>query len=170
MTFWHVYEDLSTYEQSVVSFDDICASSGVPPKTLLMAIAASGFDAGCDIANLVAAHVHPKVVDASIQAALKPDGIEDRKMLLQHHGFVPVPKGTSIVVNASSSAVAHAAAAAQSNPSVPSFLDDVDSTGDATKIVQGEIVKTQQALPPASETPLPWDGILDQVASKAKVG
>ena len=171
LTFWHVYEGLSAYEKGVVSFDDICASANIKPKAILMAVAASGFDAGCDIANLVAAHVHPKVVDASIKAALKTDGIEDRRMLLQHAGFIPVPKGTSITVNASSHAVAQAHSAAVSSSSVPSFLDDVNDVTTATKAVQGEIIEAQapKALPPG-DTSTAWEATLAALTDKEKAG
>jgi hypothetical protein len=169
LTFWHVYADLTPSDQAIVSLDDLCAASGIAPKAILMAIAASGFDAGCDIANLVAAHLHPKVVQASVDAALTPEGIEDRKLLLQHAGFIPVPKGQSIVINASSHATAQAHASSAAAAGMPSFLSDVEDVTEATKAVQGEIVEAQKALHPAP-TSEPWTETLDTLKSKEKVG
>jgi len=171
MSLWHVYENLTPYEASIASLDDLCAASGVAPKAILMAIAGSGFDAGCDIANLVAAHLHPKVVDASVKYALQADGIEDRRMLLQHSGFIPVPKGQTITINASSHAVAASHAAASGSASVPSFLADMEDAVSASKVVQGEIVQTQtKELGPAPSSAA-WEATLAALdKEKEKVG
>ena len=167
MTWWHVFEKLNQHEKQVVSYDDICAASGISPKNILMAIAGAGYDANCDIANLLASHMHPGVVAASAKAALKGDGIEDRKLLMQHQGFIPVPKGTSINIHTSAhaQAAAHAQAQSLSDPSVPSFLDDIDDLGSVTRAVQGEIIEAQvKALPPASEpSEADWAATLDQI-------
>lgn len=172
MTWWHVWEHLSKYEQSHVSFDDICASSGIPPKNILMAIAGAGFEANCDIANLLASHMHPKVVEASIKEAQKADGIEDRKLLMSHSGFIPVPKGSSIVINNAPQAIAMAKAqsVSMSDPSVPSFLQDIEDLSPVTHQVQGEVIQAQaKELPPA---PLDseWASTLDALAQKQKTG
>lgn len=179
MTWWHVFEKLSKYEQTQVSYDDVCAASGISPKHILMAIAAAGFDANCDIANLLASHLHPKIVNASAKAALKADGIEDRKLLMQHQGFIPVPKGTSINIHASSQSIAAAHATSSNDASVPSFLEDVDEIGNTDRVVQGEIVAAQiKALPPAAHpSEADWAATLDSITTstptpvaKIKVG
>ena len=120
----HVWESLKPWEQRQVTLDDICAAAGVSPGKMVKAIVGSAFDANCDVANLVAAMAHPRVVKASIRAATRADGIEDRKLLFQHHRFIPVNKGATVNINAS--ATANAAAAAQANPELPSFADDLD--------------------------------------------
>jgi hypothetical protein len=167
MLWWHAYEGLSKYEQSVVSYDDVCAASGISPKLILMAIAGAGFDANCDIANLLASHLHPRVVEASGKEAITPRGIEDRKLLMQHQGFIPVPKGTTINISSSahSQAIAAAHAAATSDPSVPSFLNSIEDLGDVNRAVQGEIVEAQtKALPPVTEpSEEDWAATLDQI-------
>jgi hypothetical protein len=181
MTWWHVFEKLNKYEQSVVSYDDVCAASGISPKNILMAIAGAGYEANCDIANLLASHLHPKIVQASARVAQTDAGIEDRKLMMQHQGFIPVPKGMSININASSHAQAAASAHAMSSndSSVPSFLEDVDDIGSTDRIVQGELVEAQvKALPPASHpSEADWAATLDSIhtstptpVAKIKVG
>lgn len=179
MTWWHVFEKLNKFEQSQVSYDDVCAASGISPKNILMAIAAAGYDANCDIANLLASHLHPQIVAASAKAAQKEAGIEDRKLLMQHQGFIPVPKGMSINIHANASAAAAAHATSSNDASVPSFLSDVDEIGSVDRIVQGEIVDTQtKALPPAEHpSEADWAATLDSIhtsaptpVSKVKVG
>lgn len=172
MTWWHVFEGLSKYEKSQVSYDDVCAASGIPPKNILMAIAGAGFDANCDIANLISSHLHPKVVEASGKAAMKADGIEDRKLLMMHQGFIPAPKGASVIINNSAVSNANALAQAQGNPSVPSFLDDIEDLGPVTKVVQGEIIEAQiKALPATSATDeADWHAKLDLLKAKEAIG
>lgn len=181
MTWWHVFDKLNKYEQSVVSYDDVCAASGISPKNILMAIAGAGYEANCDIANLLASHLHPKIVAASARVAQTDGGIEDRKLMLQHAGFIPVPKGMSININASSHAQAAASANATSSndSSVPSFLEDVDAIGDTDRVVQGELVAAaMKALPPAAHpSEADWAATLDSIkmseptpVTKIKVG
>jgi hypothetical protein len=55
-----------------------------------------------DISKLIAAVHHPEIVEATIQAAKGPFGMPDRKMLHDHMGFLPLPKGQTINIDASS--------------------------------------------------------------------
>lgn len=117
-----VYQDLSPYEQKIANFDEITAAAGVRPSKLVAAMTTVAMERGRDVGNLVAAVTHPQVVAAGVHAAKQPDGIEDRKMLFQHHGFIPIPKATTINVTAN----AQAAAASQAGAaSLPSFADDL---------------------------------------------
>lgn len=172
MTWWHVFEELSKYEQGFVSFDDICASSGIQPKLILAAMAMAGFEANCDIANLLSSHMHPQVVQASIKAAKKFDGVEDRKLLMQHQGFIPIPKGSSIVINNSPQAIATAKAQSisMSDPSVPSFLSDMESLSPVTQALQGELIEAQTKELPPAQTAEAWETTLEALTEKQKTG
>lgn len=120
-----VYADLLISERQVANFDEVCAAAGVRPSRLVGLITSVAMEMGRDVGNLVASMTHPQVVAAGVAAAKHPAGIEDRRMLFQHHGFIPIPKSTTITVNASASADAKAAAAASAG--VPSFADDLAS-------------------------------------------
>lgn len=152
-TWWHVWETLTKYEQKSITLDDVCAAAGVKPTKLLKTIVAIAFETGCDVANIVASAAHPSVVAKSVKFAKRPEGIEDRKLLFQHHGFVPTPKGQTI--NIGVSANASAAANASTDSSVPSFLDDVESTGSTTqeiqKLIEGQLVETEIEAPWAAK-------------------
>lgn len=142
-----VYADLCQSDRVVVSFDDVCAAAGVRPSRLMAEVVSVAMDLGRDVGNLVAALTHPKVVAAGVAAATHKDGIEDRKMLFQHQGFIPVAKNTIQINNSNSShasANAQAAAQASADPSIPRFSADLDaiSTGRPTAV-------SQLALPPA---------------------
>lgn len=123
----HVWNSLKPWEQHQVTLDDICAGAGLSPVKLLKIVVGTAFEAGCDVANLVAAASHPKVVQASVRTALTARGVEDRKLLFQHHHFIPVAKGATINVSATAQAQAAAQAQNGDDAGVPSFMDDVET-------------------------------------------
>src|ERR1700745_249230 len=59
-------------------------------------------------AQIVAALALPSVVERSIETALTEDGIADRKMLFQHSGFLPTPKGSQTTIAITQNAQANA--------------------------------------------------------------
>ncbi len=118
----------------------MCAAAGISPVKLVKAIVGTAYEAGCDVANLVAAHAHPDVVTFSTKMAQKADGIEDRKLLLQHAGFTPAPKGQTINIGVQANATALAANAAGGDSSVPSFLEDVEALLEPHEHVQKQLI------------------------------
>lgn len=123
-----VYDDLLPSERRVVSFDDVCAASGVKPSDLMALVVSTAMEYGIDVGNLVAAAGHPEVVGKAVESALRiagkgaSIGLRDREMLFQHHNFVPTgSKGPIVQVNQHASANAQAAAIADADPSMPSF-------------------------------------------------
>ena len=131
--FLGIYQELSVIEQLNVSFDDICAAGDIRPSVLMAAVVQAAMEYGQTVADVVAAASHPKIVRQTVKSAMRIGGQfadiaqKDRVILLQKQKFAPVPRGTTVTVNANASANARAAAAAASQPSVPSFLDDVGS-------------------------------------------
>jgi hypothetical protein len=144
---WFVYEDLPKSLQSKASPEDLCAAAGVNPRDLLTAIAGLAFDLNVDMANLMAAVAHPHVVRQTIKSASRIGGnyaaiaYADRKNLLQHASFVPMPKGASINITNR----LDAQATLSSSASVPKFLDDLE--GAATPVREAEYATP--APPPA---------------------
>lgn len=165
-TWLHVWDSLKKYEQAVTSLDDICAASGISPVKLLKAIVGVAYEANCDAANLVAAHLHPEVVASSAKWARYKDGAEDRKMLLQHHGFIPTPKGTTI--NIATSANAQAANVTSADSSVPSFLSGVEATELAKSAVQKQLVEAYE-LPPTKALDAPDPAFLSKPVSPVEI-
>ncbi len=150
-TFLHVYLDLTTYEQKAVSLDDVCAAAGVSPVKLVKAIVGTAFEHGVDLANFIAAVSHPKTVHKTIQFAHQKEGIRDRELLLQHHGFSPQPKGTTINIGVSSTSTSQATALSQAT-SVPSFAEDMADLQDSKIGVQHQLIEAQ---PVESFDPVP---------------
>lgn len=66
--------------------------AGVGTPEIWAALQEVLFEEGQREAEALVALSQPFVVKASIQSALTPEGLDDRKMLLQRTGFVPTPK------------------------------------------------------------------------------
>jgi len=131
---WAVYADLAPYPRSIVSFDDVTAAAGVEPAALCGMLVSTAMRLGRDVANMVAALSHPKVLQAQIESATNPDpkhpeiAFKDRIAMLQAAGLNVVPKG-AVIVNVNATANATAAAGAQASagqPTVPSFAEDLN--------------------------------------------
>lgn len=152
---WMVYADLLPSERVSVSYDDVCAAAGVTPQSLMAEIVSIAMEYGTDVGNLVAAAVHPAIVHQAGKSAKRIGGqhaavaLEDRKMMLQHQGFAPVPKGASIHVHAS--ATAQAAAAASADPSVPGFADDMDALARPRQGVQRQLMDANRDCDPIAQ-------------------
>jgi hypothetical protein len=125
-----------------VSFDLVCMAAGVVPVSLLKTVVGIAFEAGVETANLVAASAHPSIVAATIKSAKRITskiGLADRETLHRHHGFTPLPRGTTVNVNANATAQA-AAAAADREPSVPRFLDDAEAAQAPQRALQRQLI------------------------------
>ena len=135
-----VYTSLAPSMQPRVSFDDVCAGSGVYPKNLMAVVVSTAMEFGQDVSNLVAAAVQGSVVDAMGKSALRTTGKyadiaqKDRVAFLSSSvaRFLPT-RGTTVNVSASASAQAASASAAE--PSVPSFADDMASLAPPPRVI-----------------------------------
>jgi hypothetical protein len=99
------------------------------------------------IGAITAAERHPDVVAASLDAAVLPDGIEDRMANLKHMGYLPSPKGSSVNVNVNASATAQAASKSDGLESSESTIRRI------VEARQRAALPAQQpaALPPAAQ-------------------
>jgi hypothetical protein len=156
---WLVYAELTANERAIVSFDDVCAASGVRPSELMANVVAVAMEFEQDVGNLVAATTHPAIVHQAAKSAKRIGGdyahiaVKDREMLFQHHGFVPVPKAAIVSVHANASATAQAAAAAAVDPSVPSFADTMRSLSGVREQVHRQLGEADPALEPIDVMP-----------------
>ena len=141
---WKIYADLLPAHQSRVDLDDVCEAAGVAPDQIMAVVVSTAIRMGQDVGDLVAAAAHPSIVRASVKSARRLGGkyagvaLKDREMLYQHHKFVPVPRGTTVQVNAHASA--HAAAVAANQPTVPTFADSLRGADEAQREVQTKLL------------------------------
>lgn len=89
---------LNKTQIGAVPIEALCVAGNVPTKKLLEVLMGAVAEQGAIATQLLSKAAHPKVVQATVDAALLPDGSNDRRMLHQAEGFVPIPK-TSITVN-----------------------------------------------------------------------
>lgn len=144
LSWWKVFTDLLPAQQARVDLDTVCEASGVPPDLVMGIAVSTAMRLGQDVADLVASTTLPALVGRTMESAMRIDGehadiaYRDRMAMLQHHKFVPLPRGTSVHVHAS--ATAKAAAAAASQPSVPTFSESLDGANEANRDIQRQLM------------------------------
>ena len=124
------YDGISKYEKQKYTLDVLAQQANISPRLLIEAVAGEAFEQGVNVANLIAAHHLPAVVSESVKVAVTRKGVKDREMLMQHHGFLPVPKGTTVNV------LAVAQAKGGLGESLPDFEQSVVSLGEAARSVE----------------------------------
>lgn len=138
---WLVYSELSEAQQRRVDLDAVAVAAGTTPKEMMLVVISDAMDLGHDVAEFTAAVMHPRIVGQTARSAMRIGGEfasiaqKDREWMLQHGKFIPDQRGPRVVVNANASA----AAAAQQQPSVPTFAESVDSARIAHTEVQKRI-------------------------------
>lgn len=129
---WNAFSEIDPGDQGYVSYDDVCAACGITPSSFLGMIVEAGAQHEMETADLIAISLQPKLVRQMAKSALRISGKHaevarrDRESLLQQRKFLAAPRGLNVNVNATASANAKAAAASISEPSVPSFVGDMD--------------------------------------------
>lgn len=156
--FYAVFADLTVYERQFASFDDVCCAAGIRPSELISQVISVQMEHSRDVGNLVAAMLHPEVIEKMAKSAVRIEGPyaelahRDRLAFLQGRGFLPAPKGATIV-NVHASANVAASASASTEPSVPSFAQDLDLTPTTPAPLQ--LSTADPALAPIDVTPQP---------------
>lgn len=85
---------LNTRQAEVVPFEAYCLAASIPVKKMFGIISSEVMDQESKAKELMFRARHTEVVQATIESALDPLGQQDRKMLHQAAGFVPVPKNS----------------------------------------------------------------------------
>ena len=164
-----VFTDLSPAQQKRISFDDVCAASGVSPADLMGVIVRVGMQAGEDMTSIVESSLRPAVVAQMGKSAMRIESTKrrplsdkeleiaqrDRLKFLENSGFVAIPRNATISVHATANAAA--ASAARAEPSVPSFARDMQSLEGPKDTIQQQLI----------DTPVP-DRVVDGEAVEAE--
>lgn len=85
---------LTDKQRSVVPFEAYCVAAVIPVKKMFGIISAECMDQEDKAKQLLFRATHKQVLQATIDSALDPIGVADRKMLHQAANFVPVPKNS----------------------------------------------------------------------------
>ncbi len=91
------WENLGERERRGVKLEDLLAGCEIGAAEFLGFVVPEIYRRNVDMAQLVAAVNHPRIVEAAVVAAQMTDGFSDRKMLLESSGFLP--KGQGVVIN-----------------------------------------------------------------------
>jgi len=112
------YYAIPRYQRTRLPIEAFCVAAGVSTLTILEILTAVIVRQGTQASQIIAAVNHPRVVEKTVEMALTDEGIEDRKVLHTHTGFLPRSSGakTSIVVTQNASANAQAASVAAPPP------------------------------------------------------
>ena len=78
---------------ALLPFEAYCVAAGVTTKKAFAVISGEVMDQSAKASALLARSKHPEVVAYTIDQALTPAGSQERKMLHQSAGFLPMPKG-----------------------------------------------------------------------------
>ena len=97
--FISAYDSLTYTDRQTIKLESLLAAADLSPSDYLREVIPALFQRNIDIGRLIAAVNHPRVVEASIASAELPSGVQDRKMLHEHMGFVQPAKGINIGID-----------------------------------------------------------------------
>ncbi len=122
------FDTATDRDKDYVSLEDLCQAAEIPPDEFLGTVISSMYKRNIDIGKLTAMASHVKVVEATIQSATIPGpmGMPDRKMLLDHVGFLPkAGPGININMDSRTQVVSNGGSVEVSKTKgLPSFEDD----------------------------------------------
>ena len=95
--FMKKYDSIAPSDLEFLSIEQIAASCGIDTPTLAGVLMKAIVSQQASIAAIKAATAHPRIVEKSIQSALQERGVRDREMLHTAVGFLPTPKGATII-------------------------------------------------------------------------
>lgn len=112
------YYGIPKYLRRHLPIEAYCVAVGVSPLRILEILVSTIVRMSAQSSAVIAAVNHPRVAAKTVEMALTDDGIEDRKVLHTHTGFLPQRAGarTSIVVQQNATATAQAASVAAPPP------------------------------------------------------
>ena len=138
---WMIFDSLAPTAQKQAIPDDLCYAAGVSPRIVVEMMAGIAFDHNLDVGNLLAALSHPEIVAKTIQIAKTREGSAERKMLLDHMGFLPQPKGVVMQFARNLANINQLEAPRDSPPEMPSFADDIHRLDAVTGEVQKQLAE-----------------------------
>jgi len=87
-----VYDSVPSSVRKMLPFESFCVAAGITTKRMLEVITGACFEQSDAVAALLSKSAKPQILQKSIKLAQKPKQWEDRKMIMQHEGYAPVPK------------------------------------------------------------------------------
>lgn len=91
-TFLSTYDSIPETVRKLLPIEAFCLASALKPRRLLELVQGASFEQSTMSAELMSAAANPDIIKATIRNAKSYQGAADRKLLLQHSGFAPMPK------------------------------------------------------------------------------
>jgi hypothetical protein len=120
------------------SLSTLVKESGINSIDFCVEVMRACMKRNIDVSNILVAIAYPQVTDRNISQALKPKGVRDREMFFQHTGWLPVPRGSIVQVNAQAAAAAVANTSVGEKTENTSMPDFEEMTVEGSKIVRRE--------------------------------
>lgn len=124
------WDKLTPTRRGKTRLEVLCDSFGLSPGEFLGAVVKAAFEHNTDISKLILAVNTPRIVQKSVQQALKQKGFKDREMLMQAAGIAP--KGGGIHVTAQAVAASKSQAGSQER-GLPPFEQDAVLISEAVR-------------------------------------
>jgi len=93
------YDQLNKTHKKIVPWEAIALLANIDGRHLLGAVILALREHSANEVKVAALTAHAKVTQATVEAALQPDGYRDRQMLHTALGFLAPPKGQTINFN-----------------------------------------------------------------------
>jgi hypothetical protein len=134
------WNELTPSRRKSVTPEEICDMIGVSSGRMFGLFCEASLEVEGLASQLVLSLSHRNLVHTSLKFALRRDGFKDRELLMKSSGFLPTARGSSISLNASSSANALSAnqappASTRGDENLASMEDD---TLELTDIIRGQ--------------------------------
>jgi hypothetical protein len=97
--FISLWDDMPDSTRKLVPFEAFCLAAGTTTKRMLELVAGACLEQSDLAARLLVNAAHPRVVAATVRAAVQKDGHQDRKMIHLNKGFLPVSKNQTTILS-----------------------------------------------------------------------
>lgn len=84
----------SVPQRKVLTFEGFCLAAKSTPRKMMGVIMQAVLEESSASTEMLAAAAQPQIIERTIKEAKKVKGQDERKILLQHSGFMPAPKNT----------------------------------------------------------------------------
>lgn len=92
-----LWDSLTANEKICLQINDLCVAASVSWPYLVGRVNQVMWECGKEETHARMAQYHPLVVEKTIKYAMAKDGYRDREMLHRAAGFLPIPKGATII-------------------------------------------------------------------------
>jgi hypothetical protein len=97
--FLDVYDSIPPKEQNTVPWEILAIAGHIEITALLGAIIFAIQERSVNLVKIIALSNHPDITEKTVKMAMRSAGINDRKALHTALGFLPKPKGLTIINN-----------------------------------------------------------------------